>query len=38
MQKVVIRITHRKKPGTTYCVYTDYKSGAAGDYTYFIGE
>jgi predicted transcriptional regulator YdeE len=31
-------ITHRKKPGTTYCAYTDYESDVNGDYTYFIGE
>jgi predicted transcriptional regulator YdeE len=32
------KIIHRKKPGTTYCVYTDYASDFTGDYTYFIGE
>lgn len=32
------KILQRKKPGTTYCVYTDYESDAAGDFTYFIGE
>jgi predicted transcriptional regulator YdeE len=29
---------HRKKPGTTYCVYTNYESDFKGDYTFFIGE
>src|SRR5258706_10291899 len=29
---------HRKKPGTTLCVYTNYESDHRGDYTYFIGE
>jgi predicted transcriptional regulator YdeE len=32
------QITHRKKPGTTYCAYTDYESDFNGDFTYFIGE
>lgn len=32
------QIPHRKKPGTTYCVYTDYESDYTGAYTYFIGE
>ena len=32
------KIFNRKKPGTTYCVYTDYESDFTGDYTYFIGE
>jgi len=32
------KIPHRKKPGTTYCVYTEYESDHTGDYTYFIGE
>jgi predicted transcriptional regulator YdeE len=32
------QIPHRAKPGTTYCVYTDYESDITGDYTYFIGE
>ncbi len=31
-------IPNRKKPGTTYCVYTEYESDFTGDYTYFIGE
>lgn len=32
------KISKRKKPGTTYCAYTDYESDHNGDYTYFIGE
>ncbi len=32
------KIPKRKKPGTTFCVYTDYESDYTGAYTYFIGE
>ncbi len=32
------KISDRKNPGTTFCVYTDYESDVNGDYTYFIGE
>lgn len=32
------KIEARKKPGTTFCVYTNYDSDFNGDYTYFIGE
>lgn len=32
------KILRRKKPGTTYCAYTDYESDFTGDYTFFIGE
>ena len=32
------KITGRKKPGTTYCSYTEYENDFTGDYTYFIGE
>lgn len=32
------KINHRKKPGTTYCVYTKYESDHNGDYTFLIGE
>lgn len=40
------QIAHRSKPGTTYCVYTDYEAEHCdpascnyhGDYSYFIGE
>ncbi len=31
-------IPHRKHPGTTFCVYTDYESDHNGEYTYLIGE
>ena len=27
------KITHRKNPGVTYCVYTEYESDVTGDYT-----
>lgn len=37
-EKLFEKIPHRKKPGTTLCVYTDYESDHTGDYTYFIGE
>ena len=37
-QALYEKIPHRKKPGTTLCVYTDYESDHTGDYTYFIGE
>ncbi len=32
------QIVQRKKPGTTYSVYTEYESDVTGAYTYFIGE
>jgi predicted transcriptional regulator YdeE len=32
------KINNRKKPRTTFCVYTNYESDVHGDYTYFIGE
>lgn len=32
------KISSRKKPGTTYCVYTEYETDHTGSYTYFIGE
>lgn len=31
-------IPHRKNPGVTYCIYTDYESDVTGQYTYFVGE
>lgn len=31
-------IPHRKNPGTTFCIYTDYESDHNGDYAYIIGE
>ena len=30
--------SNRTKPGTTYCIYTEYESDENGEYTYFIGE
>ncbi len=32
------KIPNRVKPGTTYCVYTDYETDENGEYTYFVGE
>jgi len=32
------KIPNRKRPGTTFCVYTQYESDYKGAYTYFIGE
>lgn len=32
------KIANRKKPGTTFCAYTNYESDINGDYTFFIGE
>lgn len=32
------RIPGRKKPGLTYCGFTEYESDFTGNYTYFIGE
>ncbi|MEN8237411.1 MAG: GyrI-like domain-containing protein [Pseudomonadota bacterium] len=32
------QIEDRIRPGVTFCVYTDYESDFAGDYTFFIGE
>src|SRR5260221_12600560 len=32
------KIPNRKKPGTTFCAYTDYENDYTGAYTYFIGE
>jgi predicted transcriptional regulator YdeE len=32
------KIPHRRRPGTTFCAYTDYESDHTGDYTYFVGE
>lgn len=32
------KIYHRKTPGITYCIYTEYESDFTGNYTYFIGE
>jgi predicted transcriptional regulator YdeE len=35
---VAAQIQNRKKPGTTFCAYTDYETDNTGAYTYFIGE
>ena len=35
---MVEKISNRKRPGTTFCAYTDYETDHNGDYTYFIGE
>lgn len=37
-QNLVKKIKARKRPGTTFCVYTDYESDFNGAYTFFIGE
>jgi predicted transcriptional regulator YdeE len=37
-QSLSEKIVARKKPGTTFCVYTNYESDYQGAYTYFIGE
>jgi len=37
-EAVYDKIPHRKTPGKTYCIYTEYESDHAGEYTYFIGE
>ena len=37
-QALAEKLIHRKHPGATYCVYTDYESDVTGEYTYFIGE
>ncbi|MBM3632157.1 MAG: AraC family transcriptional regulator [Alphaproteobacteria bacterium] len=37
-QGLAQNILHRKRPGTTYCAYTEYESDLNGDFTYFIGE
>ncbi|NRA74255.1 MAG: effector binding domain-containing protein [Rickettsiales bacterium] len=35
---LAIQIPNRKKPNTTYCIYTNYENEDKGDYTYFVGE
>lgn len=35
---VAERIPHRKNPGTTYSIFTQYESDFRGEYTYVIGE
>jgi len=37
-QEIASQISHKKNPGVTLSVYTDYASDEHGDYTYFIGE
>lgn len=37
-QAIANQIPHRKNPGVTFSVYTEYDSDEHGDYTYFIGE
>lgn len=37
-QGLAEKILNRKKPGTTFCAYTDYEKDHTGEYTYFIGE
>lgn len=37
-QQLFDAIPHRKKPGTTFCIYTNYESDFRADYTYFVGE
>ncbi len=37
-EQISQKIPNRKKPGTTFCVYTEYESDHTGDYTYYIGE
>lgn len=32
------KISHRVKPGTTFCAYTAYENDYKGAYIYFIGE
>lgn len=36
--QVANHIQHRREPGVTYAVYTEFESDEHGDYTYFIGE
>lgn len=37
-QNIAAQILHRKNPGVTFSVYTEYDSNEHGDYTYFVGE
>lgn len=37
-ENIANSISHRKKPGTTLCVYTEYESDHNGEYSYLIGE
>ena len=37
-QGLAEKISCRKRPGTTFCAYTNYETDHNGEYTYFIGE
>ena len=37
-QNIAGKFKHRKNPGITYAIYTEYETDEHGDYTYFIGE
>lgn len=37
-QNIAANMPHRKNPGVTFSVYTNYESDEHGNYTYFIGE
>lgn len=37
-QQLASQIPHRKNPGVTFSIYTNYESNEHGDYTYFLGE
>lgn len=37
-QGLAEKISNRKRPGTTFCSYSDYATNHYGEYTYFIGE
>lgn len=37
-KNLAVLIPHRKNPGKTYAVYTEYEGDERGDYTYCLGE
>ena len=37
-EAIAQKIQHKKSPGKTCCVYTEYESDQNSDYTYLIGE
>jgi predicted transcriptional regulator YdeE len=37
-QGLAAKIPHRKNPGITFSIYTEYESDFTGNYTYFLGE
>jgi predicted transcriptional regulator YdeE len=37
-QEIASLVSNRVRPGTTFCVYTNYETDATGNYSYFIGE